>query len=751
MYKSITKTINNKLITSEFFWILVITFLAFFLRIMGTDPGYPNFHPDEGTISDSMLRIMFNLDFFPLGYYYGALLPILYALFNITILLPNLFNQTYLPNISDTLFRIREYSNCINIHPQAVQYCLQNTYHHLWDYLARYDSAFFSSLTVVAVFLLAKKLFNKNVGIMASLFVAVNYRHVLSSILSLADAPTALFAILSIFLSTRLIINNKAKDYIFAGIGFGLALSTKYFYYVFPTFLVCHGISVFKTKGLTLLQKLKAFLGRNLILTILISAVVFLALNPYLIFDYQRAFYQFDINARRYGLVAPSLSSVTASLSNIYLFQFFYLYRYGLGPLLSLLTLVSLIYTLFRRPKAFFIILSTLGPFFLFFSTLTGSVNVRNYSSIIPLLLIFPAFFVADTFAGIKKVLKIKGNKVNIILAAMVALIISGNLKNSFILTSEFSKVNNYQNAIGWIHDNIPDNARILKSAYTYPPPDKPYKIVDLSLNPKGYISVEEIQEKGFQWVLISSDSNGYINNPRWIDKNYLVKKFLKDQELMWDFMSDTYTNLLTQELYNYALTQFIKKPGSLDPAYFIAKVPEKVTVGEKTFISFSSLNDWSRSGRCIEYYDEKKNSLSTAEKNNLEPTESSKFYSPSFKITESKGYAVKARIKFNSTKNITKSDFFRIDFYAHDDKKLKTFVSGLIPNTNAWTLVSLTAVAPKNSDYARVALQSDECLESGEYSVQWINIYETQEPIKAKYPYFDKSMPNDFLWMPPL
>ena len=145
MFKPFYKFIKTKLTLPVYFWVLIITFLAFFLRIIGTDPGYPNFHPDEGTISDSMLRIMFKLDFLPLGYYYGALLPILYALFNITILLPNLFNLTYLPNITDTLFRVKEYSNCINIHPQAVQYCLQNTYHHLWDYIALYDTAFFCS------------------------------------------------------------------------------------------------------------------------------------------------------------------------------------------------------------------------------------------------------------------------------------------------------------------------------------------------------------------------------------------------------------------------------------------------------------------------------------------------------------------------------------------------------------------------------------------------------------------------------
>src|SRR3989344_9168123 len=158
--------------------LLAILFLAIFLRLLGTYPGYPPLHPDEQTIIDSARKIVLSHDFKPVDYYYGALLPVLYAIIDLFFFIPVLFVSLSLSNFS--IYRDEGIVGFFN-------YFIQNIYspvdvldiqHKYFTYWTRYETAVLSSLTVIAVYFVGRKLFSKEVGLITAFLTAINYRHV---------------------------------------------------------------------------------------------------------------------------------------------------------------------------------------------------------------------------------------------------------------------------------------------------------------------------------------------------------------------------------------------------------------------------------------------------------------------------------------------------------------------------------------------------------------------------------------------
>src|SRR3989344_5577761 len=59
--------------------LILVFLLGLGLRLGASFPGYPQIHPDEPIIQTTAQQMALDLNFKPLGYYYGSLLPLLYA------------------------------------------------------------------------------------------------------------------------------------------------------------------------------------------------------------------------------------------------------------------------------------------------------------------------------------------------------------------------------------------------------------------------------------------------------------------------------------------------------------------------------------------------------------------------------------------------------------------------------------------------------------------------------------------------
>lgn len=769
--------------------LIAIFVLAVFLRVLGTNPGYPEGHPDESTIADSATKITFYLNFEPVGFYYGSLLPIVYALMNWLFFIP-LFLILILPiNLVTSLQNGHTGTlGCLTQTTDEIRHCILVRSNDYFYFLARYETAILSALAVIVVYLLCKEIFNKRVGLIAAFFTAVNYRHVLSSNLSLADSPASTIALISVLLSIRIIKENTLRSYLFAGLGLGLAFSVKYFVYVIPVLLVCHAIAHLRAGKNSLAQKLlAATFDPKLLLSLATSILIFFAINPFLIINHETAQYQLALNASRYG-GGISFSMLTNALSSqINLFPLYYLFKFGLGELMSFTVILGFLYALYRYTVSTLIISSVALPFLFFFLVLSGTPNVRNYASIAPFLLIFPAVLVdrLTPMAGsiLAQVIpkrfftKLKIRPFFAGASIMVLALGFPSLKDSFLSSYYFSQTRNQKLLLDWTVEKLPDNANIAKTwGVPFPSYKKVETLIDWSPRPESYMSLEELRDLNIGWVMISSDSDTYISNLAWIYRNNLIRNIFLDDQLLWDYLDNNYSSLVTQEIGGYRVKEFKKGGHSLDPAFFVSEVPtfwgvkKNESISTYKFKGDTELDDLSLSSNCYELGQTDKTDEYGYVGLNLKPSRTKEvrldFYPSQLVLTtfhssENKWYTVSGKgvLKAPLAPANYKSGFLRLDFYSKDNQKLKTYVSRQLSESSNLQDLNAAGIAPVGAILAKVSFQSDTCQYDESYLLHSIEVFESKsilesenlEAITDRYPYFYKSLPRSFIWQPPL
>jgi len=163
---------KNKILT-------VILLLAAILRFAGANPGYNQFHADEGISYSAAVSMIKNGNLDPLRYDYPALVPDINYIFFQTIFIPLNWAKYYLTHIPEIIDGIVH----LPIAPLEEKKLFQtyvlgerniNALH--WG---RYVTAFFSLANVFLLYLLTKKLLNnKTIALIAALLLTFNYKHV---------------------------------------------------------------------------------------------------------------------------------------------------------------------------------------------------------------------------------------------------------------------------------------------------------------------------------------------------------------------------------------------------------------------------------------------------------------------------------------------------------------------------------------------------------------------------------------------
>jgi hypothetical protein len=102
------------------------------------------------------------------------------------------------------------------VHPEAVYT------------LARVTAALLGTLALWLVYLVGARLFDRAVGLLAAAIEAVAFLPVFYAHLALNDVPTLAPATLSLLGSAGMLRKGRARDYVLAGVGLGLACASKY-------------------------------------------------------------------------------------------------------------------------------------------------------------------------------------------------------------------------------------------------------------------------------------------------------------------------------------------------------------------------------------------------------------------------------------------------------------------------------------------------------------------------------------------
>lgn len=706
--------------------LLLILLIAVFLRALGVYPGYRIQHPDEQSILSQIHNVIINYNLEPLDYYYGLLLGYLYSLIHVII-----FFQV--PSLSSLI----GINNFIKINEFTAYFSIKNNLH----YWPRYETAILSSLVIIPIYLLGKRFFNREVGIIAAFLTAVNYRHVLSSTLVLADAPAALFATLSIFLSTSILKKRLLRNYIYASIGIALSLSVKYFIYILPAFIICHILSIWSIPKKSILNRIvKIFLDKDLLIAVLIATTMFILINPYLILKYSIVLKQFAWNASNYHM-SPDVISFFGKNSSIY--SFYYLWNYGLGNLLSIVVIIGIFYGIIRYTKFSLILLSAIIPFFYVFVVLSGNFGaVHNLSSILPIVLIFPALAIYR----LSKIIKIK-KFIPVSLIILTVIVGFSSLKNSFLSSLYYSQPRNEDNLSIWIESNIPKNSKI---QWVDPVREK-------------HMTIQELKDLKTDYAVITSGFNLFFND-RPTKENYVIGKVFFDNNSFWKMMNNFYASLITKELEDYRIKTFTKPYWqSTENAFSVIKVPTFWTAYEDKLINeynFTTDNNaWTLksffSDDIKDYkvsetqgYDGKNGIKLTSEKCQTQ----TQILTGIFVVEGEKWYTVSGWIKHEGifVENV-KDGFLRLDFYSSDDRIVKTYVSNQLTRNN-WIKLQASGIAPDNSQYANVSLQIDNCFRKQAYIFNKIDVFSSDKKIKinkSEYPYYGVELPKNFFWSP--
>jgi Dolichyl-phosphate-mannose-protein mannosyltransferase len=209
--------------------------------------------------------------------------------------------------------------------------------------VARVVVAVLGTLSVWLTYLAGVRMFNRTVGLAAAAIFGLAFLPIFYSHLALNDAPTLAPVALSLYGTAGVLRNGARRDYVWAGIGCGVAAATKYTGAI--TFVcllaacLCDGLS-----GRTVAQSLW-----RLGLCVAAAAIAFVIANPYSLLDFS-AFHAgvTTQQALAAGSDPEKLGTTATSGTAFYLWT----YTWGLGWVPSLAAVGGAIALIVRRRLA---------------------------------------------------------------------------------------------------------------------------------------------------------------------------------------------------------------------------------------------------------------------------------------------------------------------------------------------------------------------------------------------------------------
>lgn len=651
--------------------LLVILLIGVILRFVGTNPGYNQFHSDEGISYSAAISMIKNGNLDPLRYDYPTMVPLInYAFFKF-IFIPLGWVKYYLaqiPQIIDGLVHIPIAKLEARRILQVFIFGEREINALFWG---RYVTAFFSLGSIFAVYLLAKKLFNKNIALISSLLLAVNFRAVVNSHIGLPDTYNAFFLLLSLIFSYRIIENSSVKNYLLAGLFLGFSFSTKYQFFAVLPLLVSH---VYVS-----LPNWKKLFSCKIILSGLAAMGVYVFLNPYSWVHFEEFIDIVSYISKKYAMGRMKLM--------IYPLHYFYSVDYGLPLFISIF--IGFIYSLKKFAGQTLFLLSVVMPFFfvmIYFSI--GGFYVRNFITITPILLIFAAVFINLLFSKLRK---------NIFSSGLFVLILLGiiyvPLRNSILNSFYYTKTWAYKNILNKAKNILPEGAIVASHPFD-PLPDN---VVRTDFERSISYSLSEFREVGADYALInmdwaSADFYGWMLETLPKSLNYYKKPINE--------MRTIFSGLAIEEMMPFVQASSYKPWQAPDAALFLLKVP---------------------------YF----RSVDFANGSNVQ-MDNERFISEEFNVKPNFVYKVTGLMKSEKPVDKNKRDsFLKMDFFnskiTPERKVISTSISSRY-HGEGWQRVELIAVAPIDAKSAQLSLQSYSGV-SGPYSLKDIIMEESHNP----------------------
>ncbi len=718
---------------------ILILILALVVRVVGLVPGYSQHHPDEGIFASSAIGMIINGDFNPGRYDYPSGVSLIYYFIYSQFIVPVVLFKIIFTN-PKLLFDIIAGGGRFFSDYTVLVFGNRELYALFWS---RHITAVLGTLSVFVTYLAGSKLFNKKAGLFAAFFLAFNYRHVYSSHFALSDIPNSLFAILSFFVFLSLYKKNSLRNYVLSGILLGASFAVKY--QVFPvfSFLFVHLYWVFKQR-----KFLKIF-DKKVFLTFFIMIFLFSILNIHIFLNLEKALSWIDLVSRRYG----------AGFNRFNFYPLYYLFYWGIGPLPSVAIILGLLLSLIFYPLKSVLLLSYILPFFfVFLYYMSGGTYVRNFTTVMPFLMILAGLFFSMMLGLFKKAFDKKSLMPTIIILFLAIIVNIEPIRNSSLLSVSYLRPWNRQILKTWAEENLPKTAKTANDSLGLEY-DGIFKVESWNLNESN--SVAELQEENYDFAIYNTEWRQSLLH-WWFNTD--PKKLVKYKKLPYEVLDNSYNGIALQEFMQNLVFELYKPWQSPDINYFIAKIPNKISLDKELYVfEFDNNQEW----QATDIYGNKNikglywdNSLGNREKGSLvhvadiSTYSAVRFTSKLIKIKPGKIYTATGFLKTEDKLTKRERDgFLRIDFYKDGDPKkigaggIARYVSARVYGTTDWVQKQTSAIAPNEANYLTVSLQKDSY--GGKVWADDIKIYESEKPEDKfpKVPYIKSTIPKEVLY----
>lgn len=318
-------------------------------------------------------------------------------------------------------------------------------------YLSRVVMTIAGSMTIIVAYFWGKLIDkSKRTGLIAALFVAVEWQLVLESQYALHQTLAALGSLLAFLGISLLCVSKNIKSYVFGGMMMGVAISSHQTAILLVPAIAFLFASDFLDKKIR-----KSILMKNWLTFSLMAAVIGVLGNLNFIFQFQRSlnfFLQGSGAARVAFSSTPYFSYDLISIFGWYLYEFI-----RRNYVIGLLSAFSILISLKQRKRLDVIYLITIATYLVFFRSWAFR-WMHLFVSLIPISIVFSA----RTLSRLIEKMRFSGMAASVICIVLIV----PNLHDLIKMDLAKQIPETRQQALEWIKTNIPPGARL---AVDYP------------------------------------------------------------------------------------------------------------------------------------------------------------------------------------------------------------------------------------------------------------------------------------------
>jgi asparagine N-glycosylation enzyme membrane subunit Stt3 len=439
--------------------------LAFGMRAWGVRFGLPEhfYHPDEHAIVDRATAILQTGDYNPHWFNYPSAYIYLQAV-------------TYIPYFLISAARGFGDTIPLGFTPYG------------FYFVGRLTTALMGALTVLLVYVLGSRMFNRKTGLVSSLLLTFSLLHSVHSHYVTTDVPAAFFITLSFLFCYVAVDRATTKYYILAGLFAGLATSTKYpaFIAILPLLLL-HLLTIQWRDWSSLCQRVGLTLGAFM--------AGFLLGTPYALLDLNTFLNSLGSVLSHYTASQPGFEG--SDTGAWYVKQ---MLRSADGIMVAV-GLGGIVWALFKHNRKDLLLLSFLIPYYLLLSLWRVRFE-RHLVALLPFLVILAARFLVEGVSGLSKRWPVVRKQEIPILACLSLLAIVISTKAIIDFDATLAQRDHRSIAAEWVNANIPPHSEVVSEAFSIPLDEDRFRLLQVVRIDSH--DLEWYRQEGMEYVVVS-------------------------------------------------------------------------------------------------------------------------------------------------------------------------------------------------------------------------------------------------------